>query len=145
MRSKAAKKNSTQSEIVKFTIVGGISTGFHYLVLLIAVEVLSLTPVTATMIGYCAGAVVNYILNPRYTFRSAAKHRSAIPKFIIMASCGFVINVTCMYLFESILSIFYMVSQIIATACVFIWNFTVSKLWAFANPKSALSATGEKM
>jgi putative flippase GtrA len=97
------------------------------------------------MVGYCAGAVVNYILNLRFTFRSTAKHRSAIPKFIVMVGCGFVINVTCMYLFESILSIVYMVSQIIATACVFIWNLTVSNLWAFANPKSAHPATGEKM
>jgi putative flippase GtrA len=130
-------------EIIKFTIVGGVSTSFHYLVLLFAVEILGLSPVTGTMIGYCAGAVVSYFLSLRYTFRSTARHRIAIPKFIIMVGCGFIINVTCMYLFETILSITYMVSQVFATACVFVWNFIVSKLWAFANPINASSITGE--
>ncbi|MCP5382054.1 MAG: GtrA family protein [Kordiimonadaceae bacterium] len=117
-------------EFIKFTAVGLLSTALHYTVLVIMVELISLSPVMGTMIGYICGAILNYLLNLRYTFRSDAQHKKALPKFILMVATGFIINTTIMYLFGFIP---YLLRQIIATAVVFIWNFIVGKFWIFLN------------
>ncbi|MCB2090955.1 MAG: GtrA family protein [Alphaproteobacteria bacterium] len=107
-----------------------LSTALHYTVLVIAVELISLSPVKGTMIGYTCGAILNYLLNLRFTFRSDAKHRKAVPKFIIMVAAGFIINTSIMYMLDFIP---YLLRQIIATTVVFIWNFIVGKFWTFLN------------
>jgi len=140
VNSGAGKGGSVRGEFIKFTIVGLYSTGLHYLVLLFVVELLALSPLVGSMVGYCAGAITNYYLNLRYTFQSTAKHRSAVPKFIVMVVCGFVINAGCMYLLTFLP---YMISQIIATGCVFFWNFVVGKFWTFASSETAPSDSGK--
>ncbi|MEZ5758921.1 MAG: GtrA family protein [Emcibacteraceae bacterium] len=115
-------------EFIKFTAVGLLSTALHYVVLVILVEMFSLSPVTGTMIGYACGAILNYLLNLRYTFRSDAQHKKAIPKFILMVAAGFIINTSIMYMLGFIP---YLLRQIIATGVVFIWNFIVGKFWTF--------------
>jgi putative flippase GtrA len=67
----------TLHKLIAFGVVGIVGTSTHYLLLISFVEVADLDPVVATSIGFVGGAAVNYLLNYRYTFRSAKSHLDA--------------------------------------------------------------------
>ena len=114
--------------MMKFAWVGIISTGCHYVALVLLVETFGLVPLVATMIGYVVGATMNYMLNFKFTFKSEAQHLVTFPKFIMMVVIGFILNAAIMYVLDFWIYIF---SQLVATGVVFAVNFILGKYWVF--------------
>jgi len=119
------------AKFLRFALVGGISTGVHYIVLVMSVELFALPVLVATTAGFGAGAVVNYVLNRKFTFASRTAHESAVPKFLAIAVIGAVVNVEIVSLLLAHSSLHYIVVQLFATATVLIWTFTANSLWTF--------------
>jgi len=123
------------SEMVKqfilFVAIGGVGTAGQYLTLIALVEMNILTSVPASVIGFIIGALVNYALNYRYTFNSKKSHKEAMSKFFAVAFFGAIANTSLMYVGVIMLKMYYLVSQLIATCIVLLWNFTANKLWTF--------------
>lgn len=113
-------------------MVGGIGTGGHYVTLLVLVELLHINTTIATSAGFIIGAVINYILNYHITFKSQQAHRETLFKFMIIAAIGGVFNSFIMYLGASVFLYPYFLVQLVATAIVLLWNFTINKIWVFA-------------
>lgn len=122
-------------KFILFTGVGAIGTGTHYLILVILVQALSINPVLASSAGALSGALVNYLLNYRYTFHSRKRHREAMTKFFTVAAVGFVLNGLLMTLGDQVLHLHYLLSQIIATVVVLMWNFAGNHFWTFNGEK----------
>ena len=118
-------------QFVSFTAVGAVGTAAHYSALIALVQIMHLNPVRASGVGFVIGAFVNYALNYRLTFRSKKLHRESMPKFFIVASLGLVLNTLLMALLVEALKLYYIVSQIVATASVLIWNFLANRSWTF--------------
>lgn len=116
---------------IKFLGVGGIATSVQYLLLLFFVEFGLFSAAVASAVGYVCASVVNYLLNYYLTFRSDAKHHVAGLKFIVVVFVGLILNTTLMYLFVNILEIYYVISQLIATLNVLLWNFFANKNWTY--------------
>lgn len=123
-----------------FTAIGGIGTGGQYITLILLTESGLLTPLPASFIGFSVGAVINYYLNHRFTFKSNKSHKEAMTKFFIVAIFGAVINTVLMYLGIHILNmytelsthyLYYLLPQIVATGVVLLWNFSANKFWTF--------------
>ena len=119
-------------QFLNFVLVGLAATLTTYVVLIILVEFYAQGAVFASIIGYLAGAGVNYILNYRFTFNSAQPHQVAIPRFISVMAIGAILNATIMYLAIHWLSMHYLLAQLIAVAVVLVWSFTLNRLWSFA-------------
>jgi putative flippase GtrA len=119
---------------LRFLVVGVIATSVHYAVLITSVELLGWGPVLASGLGYSLGAIVNYLLNRRYTFRSDAPHGTAVIRFLIVILAGLGINVLLMNLFTVHFGLPYLVSQVLTTGIVLFWNFAGNALWSFAHP-----------
>ena len=115
-----------------FASMGAIGTAGHYLVLILLVQLFSVVPVYATTYGFSVGAIINYILNYKYTFKSDKSHSEALIKFMIIAILGALINGALMFIGTETLKYNYLAIQIIATSLVLIFNFTFNKLWTFA-------------
>lgn len=96
---------------------------------------IGLSPVVSTSVGALVGALVNYWLNHRYTFASAANHKQALPRFLLLAAVGLGLNAGIVGMLTSI-QLHYLVAQIIATGIVLVTNFIVSKTWVFRIPKT---------
>jgi hypothetical protein len=77
-------------QFLSFALIGLLGTAAHFLVLYVLVSQLDFGPVSASSVGAVTGALVNYGLNYRLTFRSQKKHRDALPKFLVVASGGLV-------------------------------------------------------
>ena len=81
--------------------------------------------------GFVLGALVNYVFNYHYTFDSAKPYVESLAKFSATACAGLVLNTLIMGLLIGLLDVHYFVSQLLATAGVVFWNFTVNRLWTF--------------
>ena len=101
------------------------------------VQMAGVTPVLASAGGFVLGALVNYFLNYRYTFRSNNRHHEAIIKFFTIALVGLVLNTLIISLAIDILSLHYLLAQVIATGLVLIWNFTGNRCWTFREATNA--------
>lgn len=122
-------------EFFCFSCVGVIGTCAHYLVLIVLTQLFHVYPVAASTCGFVAGAFVNYIFNYRWTFRSEKSHKDAMPKFFFIAIVGLFFNAGIMELLIQSIKIHYLISQIVATGVVLLWNFTGNKIWTFKAAK----------
>lgn len=115
-----------------FGTVGAAATALHYFVLIILVELLGVGPTMASSAGFVAGGTLNYILNKRFTFRSARPDRSAVPRFLIVALVGTAANAAVVWTLTAVFTVPYLLAQVVATGSVLIWNFLANKHWTFS-------------
>ena len=123
--------NTLLSQFIKFTGVGAIGTLVHYSILILLVHGMSMNAVLASTAGFIAGAITNYLLNYHYTFASNKPHREAMTKFFAIALVGMLFNAMVMSLCINLLNLHYLLSQILATGLVLLWNFTANHRWTF--------------
>lgn len=120
-------------QFLLFAVVGAAGTGGHYFVLILLVQLFHVTPVVASSIGFMVGAVINYALNYKITFRSNARHLVAVRRFFTVALVGAVINSAIVWGGIHFAMMPYLIAQVIATAVVLIINFALNKIWTFNN------------
>jgi putative flippase GtrA len=118
-------------QFATFAGMGVVGTMAHYAILWASVEWGGQTSVTGSAIGFVAGALVNYALNYRFTFRSSASHRVALPKFMTVAAVGFFLNLFFMLAGTRWLPLHYLIVQMLATGAVLFWGFAANSLWTF--------------
>ena len=121
-------------DFIWFAIVGIIATATQYTVLILLVELLHIKPVAASSTGFMCGAIVNYILNKRLTFKSDKAHHKAIAQFLCILAIGFSLNAFFMYLGTHYTSFPYIFVQVFATLLVLFWNFVAHRHWTFCGP-----------
>lgn len=114
-------------KFLRFATVGAIGTSVHY-VILWGLVTAGVAVLLASTIGAIGGALINYILNYRYTFNSKVAHRSALVKFFAVALIGLLLNLLIM---ASLTQLHYYIAQIIATFFVLVWNYIANLLWTF--------------
>jgi putative flippase GtrA len=119
------------SKFLRFAAVGLVGTAAHYSVLTALVELAGNPVVLATTLGFGVGALVNYLLNRRFTFASAARHAVALPKFLLIAAAGAVLNAAIVAWLLGHVPVHYLVIQLAATGIVLLWNFAANALWTF--------------
>lgn len=124
-------------KLLRFGLIGAIGTPVHYLTLILLVEIGGMGPVPATIAGSAAGAVVNYLLNRRYTFRSSKPHRDAGPKFLSVAVGTGILNACLVYLGTDLLGVHYLLVQVGTTLIVFLANFLLNSVWTFREENAA--------
>ncbi len=118
-------------QFTRFAACGAVGTLAHYLLLVLLVQGLGNPPVAASSAGFVLGAAVNYTLNYHYTFRSSKPHREAMWKFFVAAMIGAFINAALMSILIHHVNLHYLVSQVIATGIVLVWNFMANRIWTF--------------
>jgi len=118
-------------QFIKFTGIGVIGTAVQYAVLLFFATFLHVSPIISTSLGFIAGALVNYTLNYLFVFISNKKHTFALPRFLLVALCGLILNGIFVWFGINLFDLHYLVAQILSSAVILIWNFTMHKLWTF--------------
>lgn len=116
---------------LKFLTVGAVATLVHYSALILLVEAFNARPVVASALGFAIGAVANYALNYRFTYKSSLPHSTAFPKFATTAGLGLAVNTATMAVCNEWLGLYYLASQIVATGVTLVWNFVLNTFWSF--------------
>ena len=120
-----------QKRILKFAVIGALATGVQFALMAAFVELFKLHPVPASAIAFTLSALLNYRLNHSLTFGGTARHSSALPRFMVIAVVGLLLNSTIMVLAYSVMGLHYILAQVAATAVVFLWSYTGNRLWSF--------------
>jgi putative flippase GtrA len=123
---------------VAFAGVGVVATALQYGVLVMAVEWLDMNAVVGSSLGFSLSAVINYLLNYHFTFRSKNAHAVAASRFALIAAAGLALNAAVMALVIRSMHLPYIIAQLAATVVVLIWNFFGNALWSFAAQKHRL-------
>ena len=116
-------------QIVKFGIVGAIAFVIDYAVLFVLVQFLHMDSIIAATISFTVSVIFNYLASMKYVFvgRADQSKQTQFIIFIVLSVIGLGIN-------DGILSPFiptyyYLVSKIVATAIVMVWNFVSRKIF----------------
>lgn len=116
---------------VGYACVGAAGTTVQYLVLVALVSMHALEAVAASCVGAVAGAIVNYCLNYRFTFRATHAHRKAAPRFFLVAGAGLGLNGALMSVLTHWARLPWWLAQCATTACVLVLTYTASSIWTF--------------
>jgi len=126
--------NSTRvRQFIGFIAIGVVATALQYAVLVAAVEKWGTSAVTGSSIGYALSAVVNYLLNYHFNFRSKNSHMIAASRFAIVTASGLLLNDAVMVLVGHVPGMPYLMAQVAATAVVLGWNFLGNAMWSFSH------------
>jgi len=125
------------NQLFKYAIVGVSGTAIDFIVLYLLVEYVHLNLFVSATISFILAASNNFILNKLWTFASRSKnYKKLYIKYLIVAVVGLLITVSLMYILTNLLGLWYMLSKVLATLVVLIWNFLGNKFWTFKiNPK----------
>ena len=130
---KTMKRNSRNlfQQIIKFGFVGGTAFIIDAGVLFILTEFFNIHYLISGAISFTASVIYNYILSVRWVFdaRTDVNKAQELTVFIGLSVIGLGLNQVLMWIFVDKLNIYYMLSKIIATAIVMVYNFITRKLF----------------
>jgi putative flippase GtrA len=119
-----------------YALVGAVGTAVHYAVF-VALLHGGVAVLGASTVGYLFGAVVNYVLNYKLTFRSTRTHREAALRFFTVAAFGLVLNVVIVAL-VMLASPPPIVAQLVATGVCLLATYGLNSVWSFGRaPETA--------
>lgn len=120
-----------QLPLARYSLIGGMATFVHYLVLVTLVERAAANAALSTVVGASCGALAAYAGNRRFTFFSHAPHRRALPRFVLVAAAGAIVNGGVVWIGTELLRLHYLVPQVTATALVLLAGYVLNRSWSF--------------
>lgn len=101
----------------------------QYALLFVLAEAFLMPPVSASILGFLAGATTHYLLcRNQLTQRSVNES-----KFVAMAWMGVMLNAAVMCVLAMMAGVHYLPAQIAATSVVLLWDSFVNRFWRFAD------------
>lgn len=118
-------------QIFKFVIVGGIATIIDWLIYYIMYNFLKINPLISNLISFSISSIYNYMASVKWVF-DVNKNKSQKRLFVEFMTFGFIgLGITELLLWIGIqqLSMNAMLTKIIATIIVMIFNFITRKMF----------------
>ena len=130
------KTDDVKIQFFRYLFVGGFSAVVNIGSLYIFKELLSIYYLIANVLGFTLGLITNYLLSKCLVF-SKENNMNRIIEFITYAIIGVIglgLDTLFLWIFTEKMNIYYLISKIVATGLVFIWNFSARKcLYIIAN------------
>ena len=116
------------------SMIGGM---VDYFTMIFFTEVVGVFYTYSIVIGGLVGAVVNFIVNRRFTFQAAAgKRRVQLPRFLLIVMGSIFLKTYGTFLLTNYGRIDYKVSRLMVDATVALgFNFPMQKYWVFMKDK----------
>lgn len=118
-------------QILRFGVVGGSAFVIDAGILFILTEYFGIDLLISNMLSFTASVIFNYILSITWVFDVRGNRKKGKDLFIFMflSIIGLGINQFLMWFFAKFLGIYYMISKVIATFVVMIYNFISRKIY----------------
>ncbi len=117
-------------QLFRYTFVGGAAFIADYLTLTALTELCGVHYLLSATIAFIIGLVINYAISTQWVFnpdpdihKSAAIKRIEFIGYTIVGVIGLGLNALIMWIATDYIGIHYMLSKLISTAIVFLWNF----------------------
>lgn len=120
------------NQVLKFGIVGVLAAVIDFGTLILLTEVLNVHYQLSAALAYTIATIFNYLMSMRYVFTSKFTKFSDKAKefliFLVLSLVGLFINDIVLTTFVEQYHLHYILSKVIATAGVMVWNFVTRKL-----------------
>ncbi|MCM3690904.1 GtrA family protein [Neobacillus niacini] len=117
-------------KFIKYSIVGCISVLIYFLSVFVLVEHFDKDPIFASTLSFIIMTYISFLLNKKYTFGSHFSYNQML-RFLVVSAIGFTLNFGLMYLVVNILSLHYVIGELITTLIIPIINFILNNYWTF--------------
>ena len=123
------KTNDVKIQFIRYLFVGGFAAVVNIGSLYIFKEFMNLYYLLANVLGFVLGLITNYLLSKWLVFAKENKMNGAgeVTIYSIVGVVGLEVDALFMWGFTEKAHVYYMLSKIISTALVFIWNFFARK------------------
>ncbi|SCJ48329.1 GtrA-like protein [uncultured Clostridium sp.] len=116
------------AEIFRFAITGGLSFIVDYGTMVAMVELFAFDYLWATGISFTLSVIVNYLLCVVWVFDGVDRsNKKSMAIFLLTSIIGLGLNQLFMWILVDCASIHYMLSKIITTLLVMIWNYITKR------------------
>lgn len=117
------------AQIMKFGVVGAVAFVIDYGLLALLTEAFGVNYLVSATISFTVSVVFNYVASMRYVFahKQDMSRRREFVIFIVLSVIGLGLNNACMWAGVELLGIHYLVTKIVATFVVMVWNFITRK------------------
>ena len=123
-------KNKLLNQILKFGLVGGMAFVIDYVLLYFCTEFLHIHYLISSIISFTVSVIFNYILSIKWVFDVKKKQDvKDFVIFIILSVIGLGINSLIMYVMVEKFEVYYMLSKIVSTVVVMVYNFITRKIF----------------
>ncbi len=130
IKKQIKKHKKLIDQILKFGVVGGVAFLIDYGLLYVLTEFVGIHYLISSVISFTVSLIFNYILSIKWVFDVTKKQTAKeITIFVILSVIGLGINQVVMYVGSDLLHIYYMLTKIVATAIVMVWNFVTRKIF----------------
>ena len=130
MKELIQKNQKLINQILKFGVVGVIAFLIDYGLLYILTEYANIYYLISSIISFTVSLIFNYILSIKWVFDVTKKQTyKEVFVFVVLSVIGLGINQLVMYLGSDIMHIYYMLTKLVATAIVMVWNFITRKIF----------------
>ncbi len=112
-------------KILRYIFSGIIASLSNFIVLYFLVQKLNIWYLTSSIISFCSGIVVSYLLHKFFTFKNYSKDNIPLQFsfFFLYNLCMLGLNTLMMYLFVDIFGFWYFFSQIMITIGIAFINY----------------------
>ncbi|MBO4475751.1 MAG: GtrA family protein [Bacteroidales bacterium] len=128
------RTNNMWVQLFRYGISGFSATAVDFLILTVLTEAFGEDLLLVwTAIAFISGLAVTYLLSTHWVFdshRFKSKAAEALV-FVLIGIVGLGLTELLMWLFAEKMGLFYLLSKLIASVLVFIWNFTAKKFIVF--------------
>ena len=121
------------AELFRFIASGGTATLSHWLTMALLIMA-GTAPSMATAIGAVVGAVMNYLLQKAYAFRSSNRHRFALPRYVAACVLLWLANLLLFVLLHRLLTLPVVSAQFLTTAFVALLSYWLYRHMVFIEP-----------
>jgi putative flippase GtrA len=122
----ANKTNNLFVQLFRYTFVGGIAFVIDFGLLFLLTAYAGLHYQWSAAISFIAGLAVNYMISITWVFNADEGSRNRLYEFLMFAVVGVIglgLNALIIYVFTELVGVYYLISKIISTIIVFLWNF----------------------
>lgn len=130
------------TQLMKFGIVGVIAFIIDYGLMVLLTEAFGVDYLVSATISFAVSVTFNYFASMRYVFR----HKEGMSKrrefviFVVLSVIGLGINDLIMWLGTGLWGISYLITKLVATFLVMVWNFVTRKKFLDAGDEPVLDS-----
>ena len=127
-------QNTERSRFVIFGMIGVINTFTHSMIVICAVELITLNPVTANTVAFLITNILSYLMNSKWTFELTPS-LLGYGKFLVASAGGLFITVAFATLAE-FMEWHYLIGLFLIIVIMPFLTFFVYKVWVFRSGSS---------
>lgn len=117
---------------MRYGIVGALGAVCHLATLAVLVESGLVSPLPASVAGFAVALAVSYVLNLKWSFRTAHMGVVMVRRYVTVSAFGFGINLIGMAAALHLFSVWYLWAQLICVLLVAVTNFSLNRNWTFS-------------